>query len=267
VLVMAASWNPRLFQGLILSEPVFETGWYHVRDKSGGQLVTGGAAATSLVRRKRYFSSREALAESINRLKMWKAYDPRVLHQILTHDYRDLEDGRVELITPPVQTVSFFLRPAPPVEGFPENEDFATRTEEANWPPGFYSAQNAAGKKALATLNCPLLFLWEKKGTFVSNEGYRRRVLESTVAHVHRKDQIEERFVDGGHSLALFVPTKTAAAATPWIEKTWRRWLEGEQRAQAGAPIDAESVPLGFLERTKLAEAALVEYSRRTLKL
>ncbi|KIW69814.1 hypothetical protein PV04_02141 [Phialophora macrospora] len=270
VLTMAAAFNPRLLQGLILSEPIFENGWHHVRaslESKGEILVTGGAAAPSLARRKRYYANRGALTESVARARMWKAYDPRVLQQILRYDYRDLEDGRVELITPPVQTVSYFLRPSPPLSGFPENEDYATREEDANWPPGFYAAQGNIGKKALATLSCPLLFLWETKGTFVSDEGYRKRVLASADALGRRKNQIEQMFVDGGHSLALFAPRKTAEAATTWIKKFWQRWLEQERQRLSDAPIDAQNVPPEFVERTKRVEAATADFFKRKLKL
>ena len=189
VLAMAASSSPRLFQGLILSEPVFESGWYHVRENPDWERVRGGSVAASIARRKRYFGNRTALMDSVNRLDMWKAYDPRVLHQILCYDYRDLEDGRVELITPPLQTLSYFLRPSPPLSGFPENEDYTMRTEEGNWPPGFYNAQGVVGKRALAKLKCPLLLLWETTGTFISNEAYRRRILESAEGFGRRRDQ------------------------------------------------------------------------------
>ena len=201
VLSMAASMHPRLFQGLILCEPVFENGWYHVHESSDEVSLNRGSTAPAMARRKRYFANRAALLESINRVEMWKAYEPRVLQQILKHDYRDLEDGRVELITPPVQTLSYFLRPSPPLKGYPENEDFATRTKEAEWPRGFYSAQGAVGKKTLATLTCPVLFLWEKKASLISNEGYRRRILDAAGANGHRKSQIEQNFVAVGTRL------------------------------------------------------------------
>lgn len=198
---------------------------------------------------------------------MWKAYDPRVLQQILANDYRELPDGRVELITPPVQTLSYFLRPSPPLKGYPENEDYNTRAEEANWPPGFYSAQGAVGKKALTSLECPMLFMWEMKGAFVSDEGYRRRVLESAEAFGRRRDKVEQVFVDGGHSLPLFVPTKSAVAVSGWIRKFWQGWLEEECQRASDAPIDAENVPPEFLERAKLADKAAIDYSKRQLKL
>ncbi|OCT49507.1 toxin biosynthesis protein [Cladophialophora carrionii] len=271
VLTVAAAFNPRLFQGLILIEPILENGWYHVHaslENKGEILVTGlGAAAPSLARRKRHYASRAALTESVQRAKMWDAYDPRVLQQILRYDYRDLEVGRVELITPPVQTVSYFWRPSPPLSGFPENEDYATRDEDANWPPGFYAAQGAVAKKALATLNCPLLFLWEKRGSFVSDEGYRQRVLASADALGRRKNQIEQIFVDSGHSLALFAPRKTAEAAATWIEKFWHHWLDEERRRQSDAPVDAQNVPPEFVERTQRVDAATADYVKRKLKL
>lgn len=256
VLTMAASSNPRLFQGLVLSEPVFENGWYHMqnnlKNKNKEQnLITGEKAAPSLGKRARYFASRAALLESADRVKLWRAYDPRVLHQILKYDYHELEDGRMELITPPALTLSFFLRPSPPLKGYPENEDHPARTEDANWPPGFYSAQGEFGKKALSTLTCSLLFLWEAKGSFISDEAYKTRILEAAGAFAHRKDHIEQKAVKGGHSLALFVPTRTAEAVSTWLEKFWENWLKEEHYRASDAPIDPETVPKGIFERIK----------------
>lgn len=257
VLTMAASWNPRLLQGLVLSEPVFENGWYHIQNslKNKEKLrINGDAAAPSLGKRRRYFPSRAAFLESVDRVKMWKAYDPRVLHQILKYDYHELEDGRVELITPPALTVSYFLRPSPPLKGYPENEDHPTRAEDAKWPPGFYSAQGAFGKKALSTLTCSLLFLWEAKSSFISDEAYKTRILEAAEAFGHRKDRIEQKAVEGGHSLALLVPTKTAEAVSTWLEKFWQNWLKEERCRASDAPIDPETVPEELLERIKIGD-------------
>ena len=116
-------------------------------------------------------------------------------------------------------------------------------------------------------MHCPLLFLWEKKGTFISDEGYRKRILDSAEAFGRRKDQIEQTFVDGGHSLALFVPTKTAAAASTWIEGFWRGCLDEEHRRRADAPIDPENVPPALLKRAELVDAAIKDYYNGKLKL
>ncbi|KAJ9605652.1 hypothetical protein H2200_009501 [Cladophialophora chaetospira] len=267
VLTMAASLSPRLLQALILSEPVFENGWHHVHNNAGTRRITGTGAASSIAKRQRYFPNRAAFLETVGRAKIWKGYDGRVLQQILNYDYRDLDDGRVELVTPPSQTLGYFLMPSPPLKGFPENEDYATRTEETNWPPGFYSAQGGVGKRALASLNCPMLFLWETKGPFISDEGYRRRLLESAEAFGRRRDQIEQAFVDGGHSLALLVPTKTAETVAAWLEKFWRRWLEEEHRRQSDLPVDAENIAEELMERAKLVDAATKDYVQRRSKL
>ncbi len=70
VLAMAASWNRRLFQVVILSEPVLENGWYHVRNSLETNLVSGGDAAPSIARRKRYFSNRSAVMDTVGRAKI-----------------------------------------------------------------------------------------------------------------------------------------------------------------------------------------------------
>lgn len=183
---------------------------------------------------------------------MWKAYDPRVLDQIMKFDYRDLEDGRVELVTPPIQTFQFFGRPSPPLKGYPEGEDYADRREDSNYPPGFYQDMRSHAKQALSGLHCRLLILWETKNSLISDEGYRKRVMEAVLSRSSRKEKVEEVFVEGRHSLALFAPKKTAKASARWIAKFWEEWTAEEgRRSQEDAPIDAEKMPDKMEEKLK----------------
>lgn len=250
VLAMAASWHPRLFQGLILSEPILENGYYHFSavDADADELkkLQGGVAAAGIAKRKRYFSSRKALVESVEKLPMWKAYDPRVLNQILKFDYRDLEDGRVELVTPPYQTLQFFQRPSPALPGYPEAEEYNDRREDANFPPGWYQEMSWHAKQALTGLHSRMLILWETEGTFVSTEGYRKRVMEAALARKSRENKVQQEFVEGGHSLALFVPLKTAQATARWLDGVWKEWTAEETTRQQDVRIDAENIPVGI---------------------
>jgi pimeloyl-ACP methyl ester carboxylesterase len=250
VLAMAASWHPRLFQGLILSEPILETGYYHFNEVHANadefKKLQGGVAAAGIAKRKRYFSSRKALVESVQRLPMWKAYDPRVLNQILKFDYQDLEDGRVELVTPPYQAFQFFQRPSPALPGYPEAEEYNDRREDANFPPGWYQEMGWHAKQALTGLHCRMLFLWESEGTFVSNEGYRKRVMEAALARKSRENKVQQEFVEGGHSLTLFVPLRTAQATARWLQGVWKEWTADEENRQKHARIDAENIPVGI---------------------
>jgi pimeloyl-ACP methyl ester carboxylesterase len=252
VLTVAAASSPRLFQGVILTEPVFESGYFHnlpKPDESDSISGAGAAIAYSLARRKRHFADRAALEDSFRRTSIWKAYDPRVIELIKKHDYRDLEDGRVELIAPPSQTATYFLNPSPPLPGYPENEDYANRTTEANFPPGFYNAQSVVGKRALGDLTCPMLFIWEKNGTFISDKAYRQRLIEAAERSVSKPGRIQQIDIDGGHQLALQKPGETAVAVSTWLKTFWGNWLEEERLRVLDAPISAEIVSPALLGR------------------
>lgn len=250
VLAVAASWSPRLFQALILSEPVLENGYYHFQAAQGNldalKGMKGAVAAIGIAKRKRYFSSRRVLVDSMQKLPMWKEYDPRVLQQILKFDYRDLEDGRVELVTPPYQAFQFFQRPSPPLPGYPEAEEYSDRREDANYPAGWYQEMSWHAKQSLSRLHCPMLILWENtERPFVSNEGYRTRVMEAALARKSRESKVQQEFVEGGHSLALFVPLRVAQATARWLDGVWREWTVEEAKRQNHARIDPENIPDG----------------------
>ncbi|KAK4943339.1 hypothetical protein LTR10_017013 [Elasticomyces elasticus] len=255
VITMCAAWHPRLFEGIILSEPVMESGYFHALDASKrGDLAhpairQPGFMGFLVGRRRRYYPSRAALNESITRNEMWKPYNKRVLQQMLRYDYRDLDDGRVELITPPYLSLQFFQQPSPPLPGHPEREDYATRPVEANYPSGFYNTVQFKVKEALADVSCKILFLWGSKGSIVSDEGYRKRALDAAHAKRIRPGHVDQTFVPGGHSLPFFVPTETAEASAEWIEKIWKDWNEEERRRSLDAPIDPENLPVEVLEK------------------
>jgi len=250
VLAMAASWSPRLFQGLILSEPILENGYFHIQAARDNPEVLkgmkGAVAAIGIAKRKRYFNSRKALIGSMQKLPMWKEYDPRVLRQILKYDYRDLDDGRVELVTPPYQAFQFFQRPSPPLPGYPEAEEYSERREDSNYPDGWYQEMSWHAKQSLSKLHCPLLILWENsKRPFVSDEGYRKRIMEAALARKSREKKVRQEFVEGGHSLALFVPLRVAQTTSRWLDGIWGEWTVEEAQRQGHARIDPENIPDG----------------------
>lgn len=247
VLIMCAAWHPRLFEGVILSEPVVENGYYHALEAD--ELRGHNPVSFMVGRRRRYYPSRAALNEAVARGALWRPYDRRVLQQMLRYDFRDLDDGRVEVITPPALALQHFQRPSPPLPGYPEADDYAGRPAEANYPPGFYKTVQVQVKEALADVRCKILFLWGSKGSFLSTEGYRKRILDATRAKGARPGRIEEKFIASGHSLALFVPTQTAEASAKWLENIWKDWNEEEERRSRDAAIDPENIPAEVFER------------------
>ena len=61
----------------------------------------------------------------------------------MRYDLQDLPDGAVGLVTPILQDVAMSARPSPPLDGFPESEDYATRTTDSESRPGFYNTMGA----------------------------------------------------------------------------------------------------------------------------
>ncbi len=242
VLALCAAWNPKLFEGLVLSEPILENGWWRFHGPSRMAKAgepTANPVSAGLARRKRYYASRDELKRAIERNPIWKGFDRRVLGQIMRYDYRDLEDGRVELITPPLLALGHFQRPSPPLPGYPVDDDYRNRPEEANFPPGFYNVVQLKVLEELANVSCMILFVWDKEGRFMGGERYRRRVVGAVNAKGEREGQIQQRWIEGGHSLAHLVPGRVAEEVCGWLKGVWEEWIEEERRREGDAKIDS----------------------------
>lgn len=237
-LLAAASWNPQLFHGVVCSEPVIRSVYHEWKERGsvpGEDMKMTMSAA--LYRRPRVLKEAPRL----------DGYESRVRQKILENDYVE-RDGKLELITPPSQTVAYFVRPDPPIAGIGEDARYATRTEEMKFPAGFWNSWAVELEDAMKNVACKALFLWAtKKPTALPRSGqeFVMRNLGSNIG----VSQVEEVKVEGGHSLPLFVPMRTAQAVAPWVRKVWHEWQEEQKRRLKEPPIDPERLPREFEER------------------
>lgn len=162
--------------------------------------------------------------------------------------------------TPSLQVVQIVARPSPPLDGYPEGEDYATRClPESEFPQGFYNANGARVKEYLQSVHCPVLFQWSTDVGFVSEEPYRDRVVNATGTGLgggggKAKGQITEVFLEGPHSVVLQNPTVAAKSFAIWLrERLWPQWMAEEEERKREAPIDPTAFPPALMERIEKA--------------
>lgn len=259
-ILMNAARHARLFQAIILGEPVIENGWYHTQgsqlQRAANPQMSGRGLGKGLALRRSRWRNRKEAEDWHRSRKLYQTYSPKVLDQILKYDLQELPDGTVELITPAAQVMPMFMKPSPPLEGFPEAEEYATRVlPSSDHEVGFYHAMGGIVKQAMPAIHCPVLYLWAKENGFISNDAYRERLVSITGCGLgggggKKKGQIDEVFVDGGHSLPYLEPEKTADAAVQWLAGCfWPQWLKEEEARAREARIDPVNLPAGVLKR------------------
>jgi hypothetical protein len=251
---------PRKYKRCFLLTGKDRNGWYHANDprRLTGELppASGREVGKSLALRRSRWSSREEAERWHRAHKQFQQFPPRVLDQILRYELHDLEDGTVELVTPAAQVLPIFMRPSPPVDGFPEGEEYTTRVlPVSDFPAGFYAGMGEKVKQTMPGIHCKTLYLWASEDTFISDEAYRERLVSITGTGLaggggKEKGQVDEQFVEGGHLLPLLVPTKTADAIVNWLAATfWPLWLKEEAARTGEAPIDPVNLPEEVVKR------------------
>ena len=119
----------------------------------------GRRVAPGLAQKKDRWSSRDGARAFILASRTYLKYDPRVFEQTMRYDLQDLQDGAVGLMTPKPQDVALFMKPSPPLEGFPEVEVYASRTEDSNSKPGFYDAMCARVEAAMPSIQSQVFYI------------------------------------------------------------------------------------------------------------
>ena len=267
--VTCASWSPRIFQGVALCDPALENGAGHAYDprRLRGEIpamIPGLLTFWALAGRRSHWPSRDAARQFYGKNKMLASWDKRAVALLLEHDLVDLPDGSVKLKTPNVLLTQFVVRPSPPLEGYPEDEDYRTRNvQETEWPQGFYNASPARLKEYLGSVNCPILVQWSSDPKFLSEEGYRDRVTSSMGMGTggsggKAAGQVTEDFLTGKHALPLQRPMETAKSLAGWIRDVfWPKWTKEEQERRQERPIDPLNFPPEFMEKLEAARAEM----------
>ncbi|PGH11854.1 hypothetical protein AJ79_04651 [Helicocarpus griseus UAMH5409] len=260
-LLLPAAWHPRIFQGLVLMEPVLETGYYHFEEaKARGvperRLARNGNVGFSVALMRDSWPSREEAERHTRKLKYYAQFDPRVLERTLRYELRDLPDGSVTLATPRYQQAQLFMRADPPMKGYPVSEDHATKDRESVVAQGFYRGEPARIKEYLPGVHCKALYVWSADESFISTESYRRRVIGLTGTGRGggggmAAGQVREVFVEAdGHSLPFTAPGNTAGAIAGWFgEEMGARWEAEDEKWKGEATIDPMTVPREWTDR------------------
>ncbi|KLJ06736.1 hypothetical protein EMPG_17768 [Blastomyces silverae] len=261
-LLLPAAWHPRIFQGIVLMEPVLETGYHHLEElKALGVPEHGLVRSTNMgfsvaLMRDRW-ESREVAERHMRKSKYYSQFDPRVLAQTLRYELRDMPDGSVMLATPRYQQAQLFMRTAPPMKGYPVGEDYATRAPESFIAPGFYRGEPAKIKEYLPGIHCKTLYVWTADDkSMLSTESYRSRIVGKTGTGLggaggEGTGQVKEMFVAAeGHALPFLEPRGTAGVVARWLGEELKPSWEREEAQRKKEPyIDAITVPREWVER------------------
>ncbi|QKX57236.1 uncharacterized protein TRUGW13939_04344 [Talaromyces rugulosus] len=178
-----AAWHPRMFQAVVCIEPIVENGSWH--DTSAPQWGVTGRGTGFKYRLHKIQDSWEneaAARKSLTNSPYYGLFDKRVFEKMIQTDlYRpDPSRDRVELVTPKLQRIVWFLRPDPPYKGIAPTEDYATRTEMSRLPGGFYRPECDKIKSLMTGIHCKTLYVWSRDEMWVSDGGYRQRVVGCT---------------------------------------------------------------------------------------
>ena len=243
-IVMMAVWHPRLFSGIVLIEPGLGPGF--------GQPPIRGAAARYFpgilsARRKDTWPSREAAREHLIKTPYYRAFDRRVFERVMEYDLRDVNpepsnasslvktSSPVTLTTPRATETFTWMRPDPPLRGFPESPDYASRSKDSFVVEGFYRPEADEIYGNLPHIYPSTLFVWGDKSPSTT-PSLRQNYLDKTgtgrggnggVA----RGRVKEAFVIGAaHPAPLEKPEGTAEAVAPWLKEQMAKWKEEREK-------------------------------------
>lgn len=236
-LMNVALFNPRLFAGLVLLDPVVQA--------RTAEIVEGGPpslAALSTFRRD-VWDSREAARQGFEKSPFYKSWDTRVLDRWVDFGLREcptfLKDTHkspmVTLTTPPAQEVFTFLRPNYAGYGIKAKVDRRTHADldpkNAAFP--FYRSEAPRTFARLEELRPDVLYI-SGGASNVSNPDLDAERLKRTGSGQGGSGGVEEGRVslitlDGiGHLIPMEAPGRTAHCAGNWLATETERWRKEE---------------------------------------
>lgn len=236
--VQAALLHPRLFNGVVLLDPVID------HFDSTPEYLTRGPAALSIHRRD-VWPSRRAAAESFKRSSFYRQWDPRVLDRWIAYGLRAVsgdEDGEVTLATTRHQEVFTYLRPSWPAYDaagktliHPDRApdlDVTLNDGVTSYP--FYRAEGANTLVRLPSVRPAVLYVLggtsytstpelcaqrtAMTGTGTGGSGGAARGRVKQVTHP-----------DHGHLIAMEAPQYCASQAADWARAERDRWWAEER--------------------------------------
>jgi pimeloyl-ACP methyl ester carboxylesterase len=250
-LAYLASLHPRLFESLILIDPVIQS-----KVSVDGNVSPAVASA----RRRERWPSREEALKSFKKSKFYQAWDPRVLDLWVEHGLRDLPTRlfpdatapEVTLTTTKHQEVMTFLRPnfaAQPEDTETSSAEFTlsnpklNRRTHADLPPAdtpqtpFYRGESAAVFAQLPHLRPAVFYIFGEK-SFLTNGDIIEEKMRLTGSGVGgsggraegRVDSVTVR--DAGHLIPMEKVEETAEHTAKWIQKEMARYWDWEKKTE-----------------------------------
>ncbi|MCJ1411072.1 hypothetical protein MMC19_005160 [Ptychographa xylographoides] len=254
ILTMAAS-HPRLLNAVVLIEPATGPGFGPIR--SPAKLFWGVVTA----KRRDQWPSREVARKLLKKSPFYGSYEARAFERVVAFELRDLPrdthtgDIPVTLSTPRAMEVLSFLRPDPPLEGFPENPEFAQRTDRNATIPGFYRPEGPHSYDSLPQLYPSTFFVWAENSNI---RHFRPKFLEVTGTGPGGNGgvatgKVQEAWVKGAnHHVPLEKPLETAQAIAPWLQLEISRWDEERETRKLEPSFEKDLKPEIYARIAKL---------------
>lgn len=231
--------HPSLLQGLVLMDPVIQTG-------NPGKPF--GLASTY---RRDLWPSRQAARDSFARSKFYQAWDSRVFEKWIEAGLRSLptemydnatqseRDTPVTLTTAKPQEVYSFLRPlyrgdpgVPPSDDAENYADLHSDDAEPDYP--FYRPESAMVFRRLPELRPPVQYITGSSSPLAGPELNARR-LELTGSGVGgsggaKCGRVSAMELDCGHFVPMEQPRQSARLSAEFVDAEARRWEDNKQR-------------------------------------
>ena len=255
-IIMMSVYHPRLFSGIVILEPGLGPGFGQPR-RPPFRLFPGILPA----KRKDHWPTREAAEKHFRSSPFYRTYDTRVLERVLNYELRDIPPrssppstdaktplSTVILMTPKTMEAYTWLRADPPLTGFPEGPDYATRQEDSFVAPGFYRGEAAQVYDSIPHIYPSTLYVWGENSMVGKAGDYRTKMLavhgtgRGGSGGVAAGRATEAWIANAGHMVNNDKPKETAKAVAPWLGIEIDRWKDEVERRKKEPPIDIESI-------------------------
>ncbi|CAI6336241.1 unnamed protein product [Periconia digitata] len=227
-LVQLSTMHPRLFQSLILIEPV-------IRET----IPAGPNAALMATNRPDLWSSLSAAKSDFQRSKFYRSWDKRVLDKYTEYGlrrtptllYPDAADGSVTLATTKHQEAWSYVRPlfaARPADGRIDEQERLIAgdmpTEQAQYQ--FHRAESIIASESLPSLYPYTTWIFGSK-SYINSRADREDLVARTGRSVRGSAGVNSLVVDGaGHGLPLEKVSETAGLMSGQIEMCLIKYRE-----------------------------------------
>lgn len=230
-------------------------------------------------RRKDRWASRDEARKHLLKSPYYAAFDSRVFEKVMKYQLRDnvlrTEDlssslavaaasdaakfpsttaTHVPLTTPKTMETDTWLRPSPPLPGFPKGPDYATRTPESNFVAGFYRGEAAQFHASVPHIYPTTLYVWGTESPVTTPQRREMYMREKGTglggSGGVKTGKVKEVWVQGArHAAALEKPEKVARAVAPWLRDEVSKWKEEQEKRKGEPPFEVEKVNQGYLDR------------------